>query len=124
MELSEFVTTGRVEHVYRESLRHQKAGDVASRSFAERGLRAARARDSKLLLALELMEKCLDKLTEDQLGRYQRDPGTIRDMYAHTATPTELGLIRAAYKACDEGLHSDLAHYQWIYGAAAQLAFG
>ena len=86
------------------------------RGFADKGWRAAKARDPKLLKALECGAEIIGQMTEEQYGRTMRDPGAD---FAQTKGTTEQHLWREAYRLCDEG--RPIENFCWIYGAAAWL---
>jgi hypothetical protein len=113
VEIEEFITPARVEYAYAKACKAQAEG---RQSFADTGWRAARARDPKLLKALEQGAEILDRMTEQQYGRTMRDPGAE---HGHTKGTTEANLWREAYRMCDEG--TALENFCWVYGAAAWL---
>lgn len=92
-----------------QEYRHQK--------FANCGMRAARARDPKLLKALEKGAEIIGKIAENQQGRTRR---SVSSRGGETVEATEAQLWREAYRMCDEG--TPLENFEWIYGAAAYLA--
>lgn len=83
--------------------------------FAEIGLRAAQARDPKLIKALEKMAEHTTKADDDQRGETRR---TSKDFSEQRYTTTTQ-MCREAYKMVDQG--TPVPHLQWIYGAAAWL---
>lgn len=85
-------------------------------AFADVGLRAARARDPKMLKIMEKAAEYVTRLAENQNGRTRRSTAN----YGEKAEFTEVGLWREAYKAMDEG--RAMYEFQWIYGAGAWLA--
>jgi len=113
VELADFITPAFVEHAYRRS---KQASEKHNQHFAACGMRAAKARDPKLIKALERGAEILDKMTEDQYGRTMRDPSAT---HGETKGTTEAGLWREAYRMVDEG--TPIPQLQWIYGAAAVL---
>lgn len=110
VEIPEWINESTVERAYARSLRFQEAGKMG---YAETGLRAARARDSRLLKCLEAGAEVLTKMSHDQLGQSFTHAGFRMDA-------TEAQLWRAAFVAADEG--DAPIQYRWIYGAAAELA--
>lgn len=114
VELSEVVDRRTVERAW---IRAKEAQRANRRAFAEKGMRAAHARDPKLLKALEQAAEVLTAMNEEQLGQTQR--GVTATM-AERSVPTEVSLVREAYRLADEG-HASI-HFAWIYGAAAELA--
>lgn len=83
--------------------------------FADIGMRAARARDEKMLKVMEKATEYIHGLSEDQMGRTRRSTSN----YGETAEHTELGLWREAYRMMDKG--EPMEQFQWIYGAAAWI---
>lgn len=114
VEIPEWITESTVETAYRRALQAQA---VRRQGFAERGMRAARARDSRLLKALEGAAEVLHAMQERQMGRTMRDASTP---YGQRVDLTEYSLWREAYRMCDQG--TPTRHFEWIYGAAAELA--
>jgi hypothetical protein len=78
------------------------------------GLRAAKARNPKLLLALQRGSEVLRGMAEEQTGGSGFDVGGIR------VQPTEYTLWKNAYETADKG--EPAVPYQWIYAAAGILA--
>ena len=82
---------------------------------AQVGMRAARARDPKLLKALERGAEIMDRLSESQMGQTRRSLAT--DVEGYKVEHTETQLWKKAYEFADRG--EPLQHFCWIYGAAA-----
>lgn len=114
LEIPEWINESTVERAYSRAL---KAQHLRRDSFAQKGMRAAIARDSHLLKALEGAAEVLQAMQERQVGRTQRDASTV---YGEKVDLTEYALWREAYRLADEGRPT--LHFQWIYGAAAELA--
>ena len=81
--------------------------------LAEAGMRAARARDSRFLKALEGGAEILHQLSARQLGHNYSAAGIRMEA-------TEAQLWKEAYKSADRG--DPMVQFRWIYGAAAELA--
>lgn len=113
IELAEWINRETVERAYVRAILAQRIGN---QSFANTGMRAARARDGKLLLALEKAAEVLAQMAEEQHGRTRRSA----ERFADTVELTEPALWRKAYEFADKG--EPLPHLEWIYGAAAVLA--
>lgn len=113
MEISVPVNRKSLEWAHGRAIQEQKA---QNQSFADRGMRAARARDPKLLYALERGAEILQQMSEEQTGRTRRDPSTP---YGFRVEHTESSLWREAYKLADKGEPG--IPFEWIYGAAALL---
>jgi hypothetical protein len=109
-----FVTDRTAESMYRRAKQKQEAGD---RAYLERGQRAARARDPRLLLVLEKATERADAMHERQRGQERRTATDNRRVEA-----TEVQILRAAYTTLDKGTPEE--GFGWIYAAAAELAFG
>jgi len=115
VEIEDFITPGRVEHAHRMAMIAQQ---TRNQSFADTGWRAARARDSKLLKALERGAEIVDKMSEAQFGRTMRTSDED-EKHKYEKGTTESQLWREAYRLCDEG--NPIRNFEWIYGAAALL---
>jgi hypothetical protein len=109
----ESLNAKRVEEAYRQA---SIAQERRWQNFADTGYRAAKARDPRLMKALEAMAEVTGKIQEDQFGRTMRSPDTPYSIQQGT---TEHGLCREAYRMADEG--TPLRNFEWIYGAAAWL---
>lgn len=96
--------------------RAQEAQQRRQQHIADAGMRAARARDPRMLLVLEKATEILDRMQEEQVGRLRRTSSKFSDR----VELTEVALWRKAYEFCDKG--EPLPHLEWIYGAAAILA--
>jgi hypothetical protein len=107
------LTDRAIEVAYGRAIKAQEDGWIG---FAQAGMRAARARDPKLLKALERMAESTYNLQEEQIGRFMRDPSST---YAESRGTTEHQLCREAFRLCDEG--NPIENLCWIYGAAAWL---
>lgn len=116
-DIPEWINAATVERAYGRARDAQRKGQMR---FAEKGMRAAYARDSRLLQALEGGAEVIAKVAEVQTGRYRRDPHTMREKWSHTVEPTEAALWRNAYESCDKG--APMQQLCWVYGAAAELA--
>ena len=114
VEIPSWINESTVERVYRMA---NIAQSSRRQSFADRGMRAARARDPKLLKALEGGAEVLQRIQERQHGRTMRDPGTP---FGKRVDLTEFTLWREAHKMVDEG--TPIRAFEWVYGAAAVLA--
>lgn len=110
VEVESFINLATVEAAYTLGTRCQQA---RRQSFADTGLRAARARDPKLLKALEKGAEVLRALSERQLGAsYTTSTGVRVDA-------TEYNLWKAACECVDKG--EPIKNLEWIYGMAAWL---
>lgn len=111
IEVEHFVTRKSVEDAYRECRRAQEnRRDL----MAAHAMRAARAKDPKMLKALEGGATILQKMSEEQMGQSGMDVGGLR------VQSTEFQLWRNAYTTMDSG--TPQGQYQWIYVAAGFLA--
>ena len=114
IELPEWINEKTVERAYS---RAQEAQYQHDEGLAECGMRAARARDPRLMLALEKGAEVLKAMEERQVGGYQRSTNTP---FGHKVELTEVALWRKAYEEADKGV--PMVHFRWIYGCAAELA--
>lgn len=110
VELPEWITESTVERAHARANLDSRLG---RRNLAQAGMRAARARDSALLKALEGGAEILQRMNDRQLGPHFR-VGSIR------VDATEVQLWREAYRLADEG--EPIEQMAYIYGAAALLA--
>ena len=113
VELPDFVNPYGVEAAHRRANEEQQKGNWA---WGTLGLRAARARDPKVLKVLELASGILNQLEEDQRREHRR----TSDVYGETKETTEYQMWREAYATADRG--EPCENLMWIYGAAAWLA--
>jgi hypothetical protein len=113
IEIEEFVTPVSVEYAYGRAIKER---DKHNLSFADVGLRAARARDPKLLKVLEQASNILHQMDEDQNKENRR----TTHIHGETFMTTETKLWMEAYRMVDEG--TPIEHLKWIYAAAAFLA--
>lgn len=123
---SEFINRHTVEKAYRMSGKMQKLSSkgndhqkAEAEVFAQRGMRAARSKDHRTLVALEQATEVLLKLSNEQYGQYRQ---RIDIPESHRVEPTVVQLWREAYKMADQG--TPLENFMWIYGAAVKLAHG
>ena len=114
-EVGEWVNQITVEKAYQRGM---QAIHDRNQAFAERGMRAARARDARLLLVLEQGTEIIDRMAEGQMGRTRRDKHST---VAEKTEMLEVQLWRKAYEFADKG--EPLEQFRWIYGMAASLAF-
>lgn len=113
VEIPEWINETTVERAFARAMKAQR---LRHEPFAQKGMRAARARDSRLLKALEGGAEVLQAIQERQHGRTMRT--TSKE--SHKSDLTEYALWREAFRAADEG--RPLEHLRWYYGAAAELA--
>ncbi|MDP3774538.1 MAG: hypothetical protein Q8Q85_09755 [Gemmatimonadales bacterium] len=113
VELANFITPARVEYAYGKACRAQ---ELHQEIYAQVGMRAAKARDPKLLLALDRGANMLDKIAESQQGRTRRST----DVEGLKVEFTEAQLWKKAYEFADKG--EPLAQLQWVYAAGAILS--
>ena len=113
IEIGDWVNAESVEWAHRRASAAQRQRE---QRIADVGMRAARARDPKLLLVLEKAAEVLDRMQEQQVGQTRR----TATRYADSVELTEVALWRKAYEFADKG--EPLPHLEWMYGAAALLA--
>lgn len=90
--------------------------DPKIRSAAEQGIRLARARNPRMMAALERMAEVMDQIAEEQVGRTLRDPGLA---FALKVTPTQTQIAREAYVTADRG--DPVPAFGLVYAAAAKM---
>lgn len=125
IELPEFVTERTVERAYvrAKTMQQQfiaRRGRDYCEAWAARGVRAAKARDGKLLRFLEYAVEVLKKLSDEQQSRLTQ-AGFVRQDY------TEFSTWKGAYSKADElgrDESCDPGVFRWVYGAAAEAVFG
>ena len=117
--LPEQITPARVERIWR---RAKELGDGVTPEvgMAAAGLRAAKARDPRLLAALEACIECIDELHEGQSGQTRRQETRQLTAWSETRSPTEVNFFRGAYTAVDAGEVPDAFGY--LYAAVAEWA--
>ena len=125
IELPDFVTERTVERAYARARDMQalyqkgRNRDFYS-AWANRGVRAARARNPKLLRFLEYSVEVLHKLNEVNQSRLEQEGFAKSDF-------TEFSTWKAAYYKADELARDescDPGVFRWIYGASAEAVFG
>jgi len=112
VELEHFVTRNRVEWAYAQAQRCQH--EYRGESLARQAWRAAEARDSRLLLALQKGSEILQRMSEEQMGVHGLDVAGYR------VPATEFQLWKNAYTTLDKG--DPEKPYIWIYVAGSLLA--
>lgn len=113
IELPYPVTRKTVEDAYRIVMQAQRSG--VSR-YEVQGRRAAKARDPRLLLALQKGAEILQRMSEEQAGPHGFDVGGTRVKH------TEFTLWRTAYEVADRGGAAEAPEYAHFYGMGALLA--
>ena len=114
VEIENFITPERVEYAYGLAQRYQME---RRQSLADAAMRAARARDPKLLKALEKGAEIVGKMSEAQMGRTRRG---IDVPFSHTKEHTESQLWREAYRMVDQG--TPIENFCWVYLAGCLVA--
>jgi hypothetical protein len=102
-----------LEFAYGRALQEQNKQNW---TWAMTGMRAARARDQKMLKVLEHAANLIQQIDEDQHREHRRST----DKYAESLMTTETQMWVEAYKTMDKG--DPCENLMWIYGAAACLA--
>jgi len=123
---TEFVNASTVEKAYQLAQNMQYNANRGSRDeqieaqrFAERGMRAVRSKDHRVMVVLEKATEVLLKISNEQFGQYRQRQDIP---YSHRVEPTEVQMWREAYKMADQG--TPLENFKWIYGCACKLAYG
>lgn len=110
IDLPVFVTEREVERCYQQGILAQRR---RQQGRADAAMRAARARDPRLLLALEKGAEVLLRVSERQLGKGYNIGGIA-------ISATEHNLWRSAYETVEKG--EPIRHLEWIYFMAGYLA--
>lgn len=113
VEIPEWINERTVEEAYRKACRAQES---RRESVAAAGMRAAKARDPKLLKALEGGAEVLHRMAVKQWS----PSGTLAFHGGVRSAPTEANFWREAYTTVDQG--EPMVQFSWIYAAAALLA--
>ncbi len=108
-----------VENAYRRAKYMQENPCEKADRYAQRGMRCARARDSKLLYVLEKATEIIYNQYLEQLGEYVQREDIPEN---HKVIPTEVQMWRESYKMVDQG--TPIENFKWIYGCATELAYG
>lgn len=109
-----FVTLKTVEQAFRYSkIWHRED----KRTFAQIGMRAARAQDPKLIAALGKAFEILEKESEARWGEHQRKESTS---FQEKATLQEVAFFRELFVTAKEG--RPVSELEWGYAAGAWLA--
>ena len=115
-EVADWVNRHTIEAAYKECIKAQQNRDY---EFAMRGMRAVRARDSRVMIVLEKAASILQNIADEQGGEYR----ARRDVpESHKVYPTEVQLWREAYIQADKG--QPIENFMWIYGAATRIGIG
>ena len=102
-----------VEWAHRRCLQEQQKKNW---NWAMVGMRAARARDDRMLKFMEKAAELIDAEEERQRGETRR----AAEKFSESVTTTETQMWIAAYKTMDNGTPEEAL--MWIYGAGACLA--
>jgi len=104
-----------VDYAHTRAIKEQERNNL---TFADIGMRAARARDQKLLKVLEKAAEIMVQEDERQRGQTRRNS----DIESERRYTTETQMWREAYRMVVENKAKDVPHLMWIYAAAAFLA--
>ena len=106
------------EEIYIQAKKWAEKDDVWDHtSKAQMGMRIARARDHKFMLALEQITEVLEKVEEEQNGRTRRDASTP---FALRHKPAVVQAYVKAYEAACEGQPNEA--FAYLYAAIAHYA--
>ena len=114
VELEEFITPEKVEWAHGTACKYQM---LKKQYAADQAWRAAKARDPKLLKALEKGAEIIGRMSEAQTGQLRRSTTAT---FAETREHTESQMWRKAYEFMDKG--DPIPDLVWIYAAGALLA--
>lgn len=115
IELERFITYASACYAFNRARKEQAEGNYA---WANIGMRAAKARDPKLLKALDLAANAMYAEEERQRGHSMR----TTDVHAEARYSTYTQMWRESYRMVDEGKAGEVPHLMWMYGAGAFLA--
>lgn len=107
------ITPAVAESIQRRVAAFSRDNDLGA---AERGLRAARARDPMFLRALEQVAETVGKLSEAQYGETRRSKHTD---FSHRAEATVVSMWREAYRLADAGIYE--VQFGYYYAAIAEF---
>ena len=100
-ELSEWITIQRAEKMSALAREIASTWPASTKARVYRiAMRAVRARDRKMLTALERVAELVDARAEEQYGQTSRSPGSA---YSESFRPTEAAMWREAYASADHG---------------------
>jgi hypothetical protein len=114
IELAFPINEKTVEHAHRQIMRWKADGLT---TYYTQAMRAVRARDPKLLAALERCTETMDRVVERQMGQTRRDHLVP---VGERAYPMEAGQFKTAYEALQKGDVVDALG--WTYAMAGLLA--
>lgn len=129
VELPDFVTPALVEHCHRRAIQMQAASQrPATRRYAlawyDRGVKAARRRDPKLLKFLDLASERIFELMQPQLSRFSQQ-GHESFHKVHGGEFTEFSQWKHALLTADEKPEDTMPEvFGWFYGAVSEAIFG
>ena len=104
----------RIERAYRTAVEQQKQQNW---SWGTPGIRAAKARDPKMMHALERCAEVMHQEMENQSLSTRRNAET----FAEQQEFTEFQMFREAFRMADEGHHDKMVRLLWIDGAVGRL---
>lgn len=111
-EVEDFLTPELLERVYGCAINAAQRRDLR---LGYAGLRAAQARDPKLMRVAEALAEYTDKRDDEIRGRTKREVGA---RFVDTFSAQETALCREAFNAAEEG-RPDLDRMMFVYGACA-----
>jgi single-stranded DNA-specific DHH superfamily exonuclease len=110
----EFINLNAVEYAHKRAVFEQQRNN---QTFADIGMRVARARDPKLLATMEKAVALL--ISEEETQRKHQMAHS--NNFSERRYTTETQMWREAYRMIDESKANDVPHLMWIYGAGAFL---
>jgi len=105
----------RVEWAYGLALKKQ---EEKAWNWAIPSMRAARAKDKKMMIALERCATVMDKWADEQKSDLAR---RAEEMGHERLEHTESQMFREAYRMAVEDKHDTMEPFLWIYGAVGLL---
>ena len=116
IELPDFITPALIERAHR---RAQAMLQMGQHGLFRQGVRAAQAKDPKLLKMLEVTANHLDHKSDNQAGQTRRDASSDE---GDRVQFTEVAMWQSAYEVCERPHMTldDLHPFGWLYAAAAE----
>ena len=115
MDISiDYFSFSRIEKAYGRAVKKQEEQDWR---WPLAGIRAAKARHPKMMMALERCAEVMHQEMENQSLSTRRSAETFGEQQEFT----EFQMFREAFKMADEGHQDTMEHFLWIYGAVGLL---
>ena len=106
----------RIEWAYSVALKKQ---EEQKWDWGVAAMRAAKAKDPKMMIALERCAEAMHRMSEHQNGDTRRSAD--QDNLGASTEFTETQMFREAFRMADEEKHDTMEPFLWIYGAVGLL---